>query len=111
MAAASGVALRIAHQRVPYFPVAIELRALGIAPGGLAANRHAGNGKIWFSDVVPGAWCDLLFDPQTSGGLLVALSEAGAVRFAERLAAEGHGEAAVIGYVERREGSAWITVE
>ncbi len=110
MATASGVALRIAHRRVPHFSAALELRALGVAPGGLAANRRAFNGKVWFGDAVPDAWRDLLFDPQTSGGLLVALPEAGAGRLAERLAAEGFGDAAVIGRVERRESDALITV-
>jgi selenide,water dikinase len=59
MATASGVALRIAHRAVPHFPAALQLRALGVAPGGLAANRRAFNGKVWFGDAVPGAWCDL----------------------------------------------------
>ena len=112
MASASGVALRIAHLHVPHFAVALELRALGVAPGGLAANRRAFNGKVRFGDAVSSAWCDLLFDPQTSGGLLVALPEAGAGRLFGRLATEGFGDAAVIGRVERRkrEGGAPITV-
>ena len=53
MATASGVALRIAHRRVLHFPAALELRALGVAPGGLAANRRAFNGKVWFGVAVP----------------------------------------------------------
>jgi len=100
MATASGVTLRIAHRAVPHFPAALALRALGIAPSGLASNRHAFNDKIWFGDAVPGAWCDLLFDPQTSGGLLIALPEAGATRLVEHLVAEGFGEAAIIGRVD-----------
>lgn len=111
MATASGVALRIAHRNVPHFSVALELRALGVAPGGLAANRRAFNGKVWFGDAVPGAWCELLFDPQTSGGLLIAAPEAAAARLVERLAAEGFAEAAIIGRVDARERDALITVE
>ncbi len=111
MATASGVALRIAHRRVLHFPAALELRALGVAPGGLAANRRAFNGKVWFGVAVPAAWRDLLFDPQTSGGLLVAAPEAGAARLVERLAAEGFVEATIIGRADARECETLITVE
>jgi selenide,water dikinase len=99
MAVASGVTLRISHRAVPHLAAALELRALGIMPGGLASNRHAGNGKVWFDDAVPGGWRDLLYDPQTSGGLLVALPDAGAQRLVARLRAEGVGEAAIVGHV------------
>lgn len=111
MATASGVVLRIVHRRVPHFSKALELRALGIAPGGLAANRHSFGAKVRFGDAVPGAWRDLLFDPQTSGGLLIALPAAGAARLVERLGAERFGEAADIGHVDRGAGGALIVVE
>ncbi|OGI45012.1 MAG: selenide, water dikinase SelD [Candidatus Muproteobacteria bacterium RBG_16_64_11] len=110
MATASAASLHIEYRAVPYFTAALELLSQGIAPGGLAANRRAFNGKIWFGDAVPGAWRELLFDPQTSGGLLVALPEAGAGRLVERLAADGFGDAAVIGRIERRESDTLITV-
>ena len=99
MASASGVALRIAHRRVPYFPAALELRTLGIAPGGLASNRRAFNGKVWFGDAVAGAWCDLLFDPQTSGGLLVALPANAAAAYVGALREAGVAHAAVVGRI------------
>jgi selenide,water dikinase len=111
MAMASGVCLRIAHRRVPHFPSALELRSRGVGPGGLDSNRHAFDRRIRFGDAVPEVWRDLLFDPQTSGGLFVAVPEAGAERLVERLAAESLGEAAVIGRVERSENGALITVE
>jgi selenide,water dikinase len=111
MAMASGMGLRIAHRAVPHFSTALELLARGVTLGGLVANRRAFEGKVWFDDAVPGAWRDLLFDPQTSGGLLIALPETGARRLAERLASERFGEAAVIGDVEQRTGETLITVE
>jgi len=77
----------------------------------MAANRRAFNGKVYFSNAVSGAWCDLLFDPQTSGGLLIAVPEAGATRLVERLAAEGFAEAAIIGRVDARERDTLIAVE
>lgn len=111
MATASGVTLRIAHRAVPYFPAALTLHARGIVPGGLATNRRAFDGRVRFSDAVPGTWCDLLFDPQTSGGLLIALPEAGATRLVQRLAAEGFGKAAIIGHVDSGGDRPLIAVE
>ena len=111
MATASDVALHIRHRSVPHFVAALELLAQGVAPGGLASNRRAFQGKVRFDAAVPDAWRELLFDPQTSGGLLVALPEAGAVCLVERLAAEGTIEAAIIGRVARRESDMLITVE
>jgi selenide,water dikinase len=111
MATASGVSLRIGYRDVPHFPAALELLLQGIAPGGLGTNRRAFSEKTGFDEAIPETWRDLLFDPQTSGGLLVALPESGAARFVERLVAEGSGSAAVIGRVERREHGAWILVE
>jgi len=111
MATASGVALRIAHRAVPHFPAALELLARDVAPGGLGANRRAFEKKVRFNDTVPGAWRELLFDPQTSGGLFIALPEAAAGRLVERLASEGFGETIVVGSVEQRTGEELITVE
>ena len=111
MAMASSVRLEIAYRHVPHFAGALTLHTLGIAPVGLGSNRRSFGDKNEFGEAVPEAWRDLLLDPQTSGGLFVAVPEAGAGRLVERLAAEGLGEAAVIGRVERREDSALITVE
>ncbi|MCR4347774.1 MAG: selenide, water dikinase SelD [Sulfuricaulis sp.] len=101
MARASGVRLRIEHQKVPHFPEALDLCARGIRPSGLASNRQAFSESVRFDDAVPEVWRELLFDPQTSGGLLIALPEADAPRLLFRLC-ENDIEAFTIGHVTER---------
>lgn len=96
MAAASGVRLEIEHSRVPHFPAALDLCAEGVRPGGLENNRRAFSGKVRFADSVSTIWRDLLFDPQTSGGLLIALPETNACDLLQKLASQ---DAALIGRV------------
>jgi len=98
MARASGMRLRIEHQKVPHFPEALELRARGIRPSGLLSNRSAFSKSVRFDDAVPQVWRELLFDPQTSGGLLIALPGAEAPRLLQRLSESGI-EASSIGHV------------
>ncbi len=103
MARASGVRLRIEHQKVPHFPEALDLCARGIRPSGLASNRLAFSESVRFDDAVPEVWRELLFDPQTSGGLLIALPGADTPRLLFRLC-ENDVEAFAIGHVTERGG-------
>lgn len=99
MAAAAHVSLRIAHRAVPHFAEAFALLAQGVAPGGLGANRAAFARHVDFAAGVPEAWRALLFDPQTSGGLLVALPEKEAPAYVAQLVAGGDAHAVVVGEV------------
>ena len=71
MALASDVTLEIEASRVRFLPGAVEYARQGAIPGGLKNNRE------FASCVVEGAsdFDDLLYDPQTSGGLLISLPE------------------------------------
>jgi selenide,water dikinase len=75
MALASNVTLEIEAARVQFLPGAIDYARAGAIPGGLKNNRE------FASCVVEGSseFDDLLYDPQTSGGLLISLGEADAV--------------------------------
>ena len=101
MARASGAQLRIEYRKVPHFPEALELCARGIRSGGLMSNRSAFSESARFDDTVPEAWRELLFDPQTSGGLLIALPGAEAPRLLQHLR-ESDIEAVEIGHVTGR---------
>ena len=85
MAAASGLALEVEAAKLPLFPLALEMAEMGILPGGLHANRKYIGDKIEVSPSVPAALADLLFDPQTSGGMLMAVKERNASALLEAL--------------------------
>ncbi len=84
MANASGVSLRIEAARVPLLPGALECVRRGYVPGGLKANRQFAEGCVETDEGVAQDVVTLLYDPQTAGGLLIAV----AASDAERLLAE-----------------------
>ncbi len=68
------VSLEIDHSAVPYLPGALEAARGGFLPGGLMNNRDFVGDCVSFRKGIPQEYRDLLFDPQTSGGLLIAIS-------------------------------------
>jgi selenide,water dikinase len=68
------VSLEIDHSAVPYLPGALEAARCGFLPGGLKNNRDFVGDCVSFAGNVTEEYRDLLFDPQTSGGLLIAIS-------------------------------------
>ena len=81
MAAGSGVTVRIYSRWLPLLPGALELAEMGIIPAGAYRNRDYVMPRLSIGENVPQARLDLISDPQTSGGLLIALpmEEAGAL--------------------------------
>ena len=99
MAAGSGVTLRIFAGQVPLMPEAARLASEGMIPGGANANRDYMTGKVQIADSIDKNVEHTLFDPQTSGGLLVAIPADKAQRFEKEIAArEAFGR--LIGEVE-----------
>jgi selenide,water dikinase len=84
---------------VPIFPEAKEYAEMGMIPGGLHRNRDYRKNMVDIDKSVPQYLQDILFDPQTSGGLLIAVPKAKASRLLKKLRSEGVAEAAVIGEV------------
>ena len=74
MAAGSGVSLEIQHAQAAYLPGAVEAARAGHLAGGLKNNREFVGDCAGFAAAVPEEFRNLLYDPQTSGGLLVAIS-------------------------------------
>jgi selenide,water dikinase len=66
--------LEFEHSAFAYFPGAVEAAAAGHLSGGLKNNRAFVGDCAAFADSVPQEYRDLLFDPQTSGGLLIAIA-------------------------------------
>jgi selenide,water dikinase len=73
MLAASGVAAELDAATVPLLPKAMELTERGAIPGGTKRNREALESHVKFGAEVPEPLRVLLFDAQTSGGLLIAV--------------------------------------
>ncbi len=89
MAAASGVALRFEASRVPLLPAALDYAARGIATGGAGRNRAYLAGKVRLADNISEALEHVLFDPQTSGGLLFPVAPERAAEVEARFASAG----------------------
>ncbi len=91
MARASGVGLRIALERVPLLPGALGYARGGVLPGGLGRNRAflLEDGFVTLGAGLEQAHAQLLFDPQTSGGLLLAVPGELVETLKERMAAAG----------------------
>jgi selenide,water dikinase len=87
----SGVALQIRLEQVPLLPGAQEYTRQGIFPGGLGRNRDylLGAESVRLAPELEEARAQLLFDPQTSGGLLFALPEQAAAILLERFVTAG----------------------
>jgi selenide, water dikinase len=74
MAVGSAISLRIEYEHVAYLPGAIEAARGKFFSGGLNNNREFLESCIEFAASVPEEFRALLLDPQTSGGMLVALA-------------------------------------
>ena len=93
------VGIMLYSSEVPFFPETKELAEMGMIPGGLHRNRDYRMNMVEFGDGVPQFMSDILFDPQTSGGLLIAVPASEAESLLERMHKEGIEEAAIIGEV------------
>ncbi len=99
LAEASGVGLIVRAGSVPVFPGVRKLVEEGFVPGGLYRNRDFRMSSIDADPSCPGWLLDLLFDPQTSGGLLISVSGDSAEELLRRLLDAGVSEAALVGEV------------
>lgn len=89
MASKSGVAVSIDSTTVPLLPGARESSAAGVHTGGEGRNRDWVGTNVAFAPSVDEDVAALLFDPQTSGGLLLAVPAARADEMQQLFAADG----------------------
>ncbi len=73
MAEASQVSLIIDSSAIPVLPNAPKYASMGLVPAGAYSNRSYIGDKVAFKDGVSEVMKDILYDPQTSGGLLIAV--------------------------------------
>ena len=99
MAAASKVDVDITWDDLPLLPGIPQCMDAGIASGAVERNRESCGQWLVADDNVEPAMLDVCFDPQTSGGLLLAAPPSAADELLEKLHAAGMSEAATIGTV------------
>ncbi|MCI5885330.1 MAG: selenide, water dikinase SelD [Clostridiales bacterium] len=98
MAQGSGCSIHILSRKVPHYSDAAELAAMGIVPEGAYRNRNYAEGGVCVTGDVSLAIQDVFYDPQTSGGLLIAVPPECSDAFLSEMKADVP-EAEVIGYV------------
>lgn len=99
MVLGSGRSVQIQAGRVPVLPEALEFAAMGLLPAGAHKNKSFRASMVSFSAAVDPVMQDVLFDPQTSGGLLISVAREQADDLVADLIRKGVAEAAVIGEV------------
>lgn len=98
LADASGVRVEVEAGRVPVMPEAYEMIEAKAIPGGLWTNKHHFSPWVRAEGVDPDL-LKILYDPQTSGGLLISLRPDRAERLMRGLKRTGAAHAAVVGKV------------
>ena len=93
------VGMVIYSDAVPYFPEAKEYAEMGFVPGGTARNREFRLKMVNINKNVSKVMIDILFDPQTSGGLLMSVPAAEAEPLVRRTHRAGIKHDTIIGEV------------
>ena len=99
MAEGSGIGMRIRAADVPYFQGIRPFVEEGLVPGGLIRNRKFREKQLDVGPDCPDWLIDILFDPQTAGGLLISLPPDAAEGLLRKMHAAGIDEAAIVGEV------------
>lgn len=95
----TGLGLKIAIERLPVIDVALGFAAMGMVPGGAYKNRSFRESLVDMDPSVDPAMQDIIYDPQTSGGLCIAVDPTSADALVDHLRSEGVEHAAIIGEV------------
>jgi len=99
MVCGSGMSVRVFSKQVPVIAEALEFAAMGLIPAGAYKNREFRESMIDFAEMVERSRQDVLFDPQTSGGLLISVNGHQAGELVAALKDAGIGDAAQIGEI------------
>lgn len=100
IALASKVTIHLNAKDIPMFESAFKVSGKGVS-GGLKANRKTYTASVSFASNMTEEVKDILYDPQTSGGLLIALSPENAGKFLSRFNEDSSSQAKIIGRIEK----------
>jgi selenide,water dikinase len=95
----SGLGVVLDSKNIPILSEALDYAAMGLLPAGAFKNKAFREPMVEFSSSVNPLIRDLLFDPQTSGGLLICIDRDDAAKLVDELNQKGINESAVIGEV------------
>ena len=109
MAKGGGVTAVLQSGRVPVLPGALDLATMGLLPEGMYRNRRFAEPHAASAPSVSRALLDLFYDPQTSGGLLMAVPEKEAPALLRALK-DSLPCAEEVGYVEPKTGDAFLAL-
>ena len=107
MANASGVTAVVDPERVPLIDGTADLYEAGHFPGGSKRNRRSLQGSVGVG-ATDGTTLNLLYDAQTNGGLLLAVSPNHADALVDRLEASGDGAYRIGEMIQRTEPNAIV---
>ena len=99
MVCGSNGSVRVFSSQVPIIAEALEFASMGMIPAGAHNNRKFREQMTTFAEKVERALQDVLFDPQTSGGLLISVNRDQADDLVEALKDGGIDDTALIGEV------------
>jgi len=99
MVCGSRMSVRVFSEQVPVIAEALEFASMGLIPAGAYKNREFREPMITIAETVERSRQDILFDPQTSGGLLISASVHQADDLVETLKNAGIAESAQIGEI------------
>lgn len=85
MAEGSNVGIKIDHKKIPLVNNTLEYARMGLIPAGAYDNKKYIGDRVLFKSKLEDEIKDVLFDPQTSGGLLVSIPEKDLDLFLEAL--------------------------
>ena len=103
MSQGSNCSIIIETAKIPYFEEAYEMAQMGFIPAGAYRNRDYVGEHIEISDSISLAMTDILFDPQTSGGLLISVPKEHAEELLSELKTQIP-DSEIIGYVAEFRG-------
>ncbi len=95
----SNFGIEIWSEKIPVIPEALEYAGMGLVPAGAYKNREFRESMVDFAPSVDRLIQDILFDPQTSGGLLICVEKESADDLVKSLKRKEINDAAVIGEV------------
>lgn len=99
MVTGSGCSVSISAESIPVIPEASEYAAMGLIPAGAHRNREFREPMVEMSPSVDRALRYILFDPQTSGGLLIGVERESSDALLDELKQKEMSQSAIIGEV------------